>query len=147
MVNMEESAAKRLGEAVRRLREERQWSKNQLATYAHVSRPWVSQVEAGHYKEPSPVRLMRVARVLGVDPLEWLREIDPRLPRLIRERQADLSPDVMDMALRVDMMEPGKRSRLIQAMQAILRVMESGIGQEQKRVAEGRPGYDADQKK
>lgn len=57
-----------VGATIRRLREQRGLTQGQLATYARVSRAWLSRVEIGDIKRPDRARLERIARVLGVAP-------------------------------------------------------------------------------
>ncbi len=57
-----------LGRLVKRLRAERGLTQGQLATYAGVTRSWVSLVESGERKRPDSERLQAIARVLRVPP-------------------------------------------------------------------------------
>ncbi len=64
-------ATERLGEIIKRLRTERGLTQGQLATYANVTRSWLSRVELGHRPRPEREMLERVAVVLRV-PAETL---------------------------------------------------------------------------
>ena len=55
-----------IGREVKRLREERGWSKAQLAVYAGSSQPTVNQVESGK-RNPSTRTLQKLAGALGVE--------------------------------------------------------------------------------
>lgn len=58
----------KLGALIRSPRLERQWSQGQLATYAKVTRPWLSRVESGGLGKPGRDRLEAVALSLRVRP-------------------------------------------------------------------------------
>lgn len=115
---------RRLGAKVTALREQRKWSKNRLALYARMSRPWISQLEAGHYKEPSPVGLIRVAQVLGEDWREWFREIGLTAPRRIEDLEKELSPDVVELALRLQALTPAARRQVFRIVMPALEAFE-----------------------
>ncbi len=52
---------------ITRLREERGFTKAELARRAKVSRAYISRLEDGDYADPSGPRLERIATALGVD--------------------------------------------------------------------------------
>ncbi len=66
MVHRDESQG--VGALIRRLREERGLTQGQLATYARVSRAWLSRVEIDSIKRPDREKLERVAQALRVPP-------------------------------------------------------------------------------
>jgi len=61
-------ASDRVGAIIKRLRKERGLTQGQLATYAKVTRSWVSLVELGRREKPEREILERVASVLRVAP-------------------------------------------------------------------------------
>lgn len=71
-----------LGEAVRRLREERSFSLRKLADEAGVSESFISQVERG-VANPSVASLRRIAEALSTS-VAALFEGAPEVPRLMR---------------------------------------------------------------
>jgi len=78
-----------LGTRIRELRERRDWTQGQLATYARVGRSWLSLVESGDRAHPNAPDLLRVARALGVS-LEYLltgdgASHDPEKDRLLEQ--------------------------------------------------------------
>lgn len=55
------------GERLRRLREQRGWSQEQLARAAGVPREWISAVETGDIANPGSKRIGKLAQAFGVD--------------------------------------------------------------------------------
>lgn len=55
-----------IGDLISRLRDERGLTQGQMATFARVTRSWVTQVETGRRIKPDSDRLKRVAAVLHV---------------------------------------------------------------------------------
>jgi len=64
-----------VGLNVQRLRQEKGWSQEELAFRSGLHRTYVSGVERGK-RNPTVVVLERLARSLGVDPVELLRAAD-----------------------------------------------------------------------
>ncbi len=58
---------------LKRLRERKGWTQDQLAQKARVTRPYVTMLEAGARKAPSVATLKRLARALGVPVTELLK--------------------------------------------------------------------------
>lgn len=76
-----ESRAENLGDRVRRLRRQRNWTQDQLATEAKLSKSFISEVESGTSQPRGPV-LVRIATALGAS-LDFLmtgREPAPPKP-------------------------------------------------------------------
>lgn len=65
-----ESRNEDLGERVRRLRRQRNWTQDQLATEAKLSKSFISEVESGTSQPRGPV-LVRIATALGAS-LDYL---------------------------------------------------------------------------
>jgi XRE family transcriptional regulator of biofilm formation len=59
-------SSKRLSTVIKRLREEKGLTPEELATRAGVTRPYVSMIESGERKSPSLPVLKRLAKALGV---------------------------------------------------------------------------------
>lgn len=103
----------------------------ELAYHAKVSRPYISQLEAGKLatKKPSLAHLAAVARALDVDPYEWMREVNPRLPETIIKLRQELTPDVIEVALMLQSLPPERRTRAIEGCRVIVRMAEEGARQ------------------
>jgi XRE family transcriptional regulator, regulator of sulfur utilization len=65
-------ARRQLGVLIRRQREAKGWSQQKLADEAKVSQPYLSQLEAGTYKNPGIAVLRKLAKALGVPVTELL---------------------------------------------------------------------------
>jgi transcriptional regulator with XRE-family HTH domain len=73
-----DSRTESLGDRVRRLRRERNWTQDRLATEAKLSKSFISEVESGTSQPRGPV-LVRIATALGAS-LDYLmtgREASP----------------------------------------------------------------------
>ncbi len=57
---------KKVGTMIRHLRDGRRLTQQQLAKKARVSQPYLSQLEAGTYRNPGIEVLRRLAKALGV---------------------------------------------------------------------------------
>ena len=66
--------AKVFGLAVRRLRDERRWTQEELAERAEMNASYLGFVERGD-NVPTLTILIQIARALEVDPAELLREV------------------------------------------------------------------------
>jgi len=64
--------SKRLGMKLKRLRLAKEWSQEQVAKKARITRVYVAQLEAGA-KSPTVRTLQRLAKALGVPVVELLR--------------------------------------------------------------------------
>ncbi len=62
----------RLGQVLKALREEREWTLDELAERAKVTKAYVSQLETGKRKNPSLAVLKRLAKALRVPVTELL---------------------------------------------------------------------------
>ena len=65
--------ARRLGHMLKRLREERGMTQEELARRAKLTKPYISQIENGVRKNPSLPALQRLAKALGCAVTELLR--------------------------------------------------------------------------
>lgn len=61
-----------LGVTLRRMRESKDWTQEQLAAKAKVTRPYLTMLETGAKKNPSLDILKRLAKALGVPLAELL---------------------------------------------------------------------------
>lgn len=111
----------RLGQAVRRLREQRSLSMKRLGEQAQVSESFISQVERG-VANPSVASLRRIAGALSI-PVATLFDGPPREQRVVRaaERRRLTHPqrEWQDFLL-----TPGSA----RSLQVILSVIEPGAG-------------------
>lgn len=64
---------KRLGQSIKRLRENRGMTQLELAKKARVSQPYLSQLEAAGKANPSVDLVARIAKALGVALEDLLR--------------------------------------------------------------------------
>lgn len=71
------------GVTVRRLRQGRGWTQEQLADAAGLTTTYVGQVERG-VKVPSLTVVLRLARGLAVTPTDLLADFTPQLMRSLR---------------------------------------------------------------
>ena len=60
----------KLGDRIRKLRDQRELTQGQLAQSSAVSQGYLSQLENGEVKNPSAAVLLRVAQAVDVDPDE-----------------------------------------------------------------------------
>lgn len=65
---MNPTQAKRLGHAIRTARLKRGLSQEQTTQATGLDLAWLSRLEAGRYVNPDPVRLLRLAEALDIDP-------------------------------------------------------------------------------
>lgn len=69
-----------LGERVRQLREEKNWSLTELAERAGISRSYLSQIEQGE-STPTQAKIVQLANALGALPSELIGE-EPDLSKI-----------------------------------------------------------------
>lgn len=65
---MNQTQATRLGQAVRTARLKKGLSQEQTTQAIGLDLAWLSRLEAGRYANPDPVRLLRLAEALDIDP-------------------------------------------------------------------------------
>jgi transcriptional regulator with XRE-family HTH domain len=73
---MKQPAPSRIGRAIRSARERAGLDQKTLARRAKVSQPYLCHVETRAVSPNAPA-VVRLARVLGADPLAWLRMARP----------------------------------------------------------------------
>jgi transcriptional regulator with XRE-family HTH domain len=83
---MTETQARQLGQLIVSTRERRGLSTRQLVRLADIPQTWLQRLEHGHFLQPSPDRLARLAEILEIDPA--------RIDRLTRNYLADSLPSV-----------------------------------------------------
>jgi len=88
---------KTLGERLRELREEKDWSLRELAKKVGLTAPFLSDVELGR-RFPKEENLREIARVLGIS-VDEFRNLDTRPPIEELRRQGAADP-VLGLALR-----------------------------------------------
>jgi transcriptional regulator with XRE-family HTH domain len=64
-----------IGHLVKRAREAKGWTQQELANRMGIDAPYISQVERGKINLPEPDRLEAIERALGVSRAEMLREL------------------------------------------------------------------------
>lgn len=84
-----------LAEAVSQLRTGRDWSQEDLAREAGVTRSWIKKLELSQMKTPGADKLARIARALGIDPRRLLDLAGIALP----EDSLSLHPERFDPAV------------------------------------------------
>ena len=77
-----------LGLWIRERRSDRRLSQKDLATYAHISRSYLCDIEHGRGTQPSLQVLQNIARALGEDPAELVMQAGTDI-----DREEDLEPD------------------------------------------------------
>lgn len=65
---MTEAQSKRLGKTINAARTKKGWSLAQTMDQSGLDMAWLHRLEAGRYANPDPVRLLRLAEVLDIDP-------------------------------------------------------------------------------
>jgi transcriptional regulator with XRE-family HTH domain len=81
---MTDYQAKQLGALLRRARQRRGLSRLALSALTGFGDSWLLRLEQGHYTNPDPVHLARLAEVLSVDPVT--------IDRVSRDHLADSLP-------------------------------------------------------
>lgn len=77
---MQNPASTTIGENLRRLRQARGFTQEQLAEASGVSRPTITNIEIGKSAAPSSKTLATLAQALNVDPSELSRLTAPEVP-------------------------------------------------------------------
>lgn len=75
-----------VGEEVKRLRQAKGWTQEQLAVYAGSSQPTVNLLEAGK-RNPSAATLAKIAGALGVEVGDFFPKGQPPLPLDVEQRR------------------------------------------------------------
>lgn len=86
MVSMDNEAYKRIGERIRKARNERKMSQAELAEKANLSLSHISDIEKGK-KQPKVLTLVHIAEALGVSTDSLLR---PNIPAVSKLYEDDL---------------------------------------------------------
>lgn len=66
--DMNQTEAKRLGRAFKKAREDKGRSVWSMMKYEEFDTAWVYRLENGQYANPDPIRLLRYAEAVGLDP-------------------------------------------------------------------------------
>ena len=75
----------KLGDRIRKLRDQRELTQGQLAQNSAVSQGYLSQLENGEVKNPSAAVLLRVAQAMNVDPDDLFEAAGYPTVRTLRE--------------------------------------------------------------
>jgi transcriptional regulator with XRE-family HTH domain len=106
-----------LAERVRFLRVQMGKSRLSVALEAGVGDGWLGQVERGIIKHPGPDKLVRLAPALGTSP-EDLYNAAGYMPA------AQIPQEVLEFALRLASMTPGKRKKIIRTLAFLMQPEE-----------------------
>jgi len=90
----------KLGDKIRKLREEYSLTQGQLAGGASVSQGYLSQLENGDVKNPSAAVLLRVAQAMHVDPDELFEAAGYPTVRTLRQIYSDYESNIDPELLR-----------------------------------------------
>ncbi len=143
-----------VGALIKRLRSERGLTQGQLATYAQVTRSWLSLVELGRRERPEREMLERVASVLRVPPETLLAAagyrvtpVPPRKQRTPQEIIRELEATMREAPIMVEVLpqpvsagagapevesvpfwpKPGERNHVYKAVEVVGECMEPRI--------------------
>ena len=107
-----------IGPVVRRLRQERNLSQEELAGAAHISSGYLSKLERGLYKQPSREVLDRIAEALGMAPSDLYRAAG--MDHLLVESNPSLEPLLESFAAKLDDLPQRDRQRITSEIRRIL---------------------------
>jgi len=107
-----------LGDTVRALRMERKMSQTQLAQAAGVARSYISMIESGARTNIGTETLRRVAAALDLSPADMLSRDNTSSSS---GEPRELSPEVRQLAERIDALPPGAYERAIALLDSVVR--------------------------
>lgn len=114
----------KLGDKIRRLREESGLTQGQLAASSSVSQGYLSQLENGEVKNPSAAVLLRVAQAMHVDSDELFEAAGYPTVRMLRQIYQEYQATIDDELLRYLSRLPRDRQRrllfLLEGMEKVL---------------------------
>lgn len=77
---------KAFGKVLRRLRERRCWTQDELAEQTDSSQNYISNLERG-LKGPSLIRVFELSRALQISPEELVREVNREVQKVVGARE------------------------------------------------------------
>ena len=117
----------KLGDRIRKLRDECELTQGRLAQSSSVSQGYLSQLENGEVKNPSAAVLLRVAQAMNVDPDDLFEAAGYPTVRTLRETYARYESTVDGELLGYLASLPReKQRRLLSLLQGIEQVLANG---------------------
>ncbi len=117
----------KLGDRIRKLRDECELTQGRLAQSSSVSQGYLSQLENGEVKNPSAAVLLRVAQAMNVDPDDLFEAAGYPTVRTLRETYARYESTVDGELLGYLASLPReKQRRLLSLLQGIEQVLADG---------------------
>lgn len=95
---MTEAQAQKLGQMINAARQKKGLSLRDVANQVDISHIWLKELESGHYTDPAPDRLARLAELLDIDPV--------RIDRVNKDVLANSLPDVRTYFRAKDKLSP-----------------------------------------
>lgn len=117
----------KLGDRIRKLRDQRELTQGQLAQSSSVSQGYLSQLENGEVKNPSAAVLLRVAQAINVDPDDLFEAAGYPTVRTLRVTYERYESTIDDELLGYLARLPrDKQRRLLSLLQGIEQVLTDG---------------------
>ena len=117
----------KLGDRIRKLRDQCELTQGRLAQSSSVSQGYLSQLENGEVKNPSAAVLLRVAQAMNVDPDDLFEAAGYPTVRTLRETYARYESTVDGELLGYLASLPReKQRRLLSLLQGIEQVLTNG---------------------
>ena len=117
----------KLGDRIRKLRDQRELTQGQLALSSSVSQGYLSQLENGEVKNPSAAVLLRVAQAMTVDPDDLFEAAGYPTVRTLRATYERYESTIDDELLGYLASLPReKQRRLLSLLQGIEQVLTDG---------------------
>jgi len=117
----------KLGDRIRKLRDQRELTQGQLAQSSAVSQGYLSQLENGEVKNPSAAVLLRVAQAMNVDPDDLFEAAGYPTVRTLRATYERYESTIDDELLSYLATLPReKQRRLLSLLQGIEQVLADG---------------------
>ncbi len=114
----------KLGDRIRKLRDQRELTQGQLAQGSAVSQGYLSQLENGEVKNPSAAVLLRVAQAMNVDPDDLFEAAGYPTVRTLRATYERYESTIDDELLSYLASLPReKQRRLLSLLQGIEQVL------------------------
>ena len=128
----------KLGDRIRKLRDQRELTQGQLAQSSAVSQGYLSQLENGEVKNPSAAVLLRVAQAVDVDPDELFEAAGYPTVRTLRATYERYESTIDEELLSYLASLPrDKQRRLLSLLQGIEQVLTEGETADTSSVEEG----------
>ncbi len=130
----------KLGDRIRKLRDQRELTQGQLAQSSAVSQGYLSQLENGEVKNPSAAVLLRVAQAINVDPDDLFEAAGYPTVRTLRATYERYESTIDDELLGYLASLPReKQRRLLSLLQGIEQVLTDGAPVTDSADAQGQP--------